>query len=67
MNEFVYCAVDKNNNIQWVTGSSTKTRYFKTPTYLKKAVKYHNEHYPNDNWRVVGFLLDMKNGVILDV
>lgn len=57
MNEYVYCAVNNRNEIQWVKGSSSKTRYFKTDKYLKKAVEYHNKCYPDDLWRVGRFLL----------
>ena len=48
MIEYVYCAVNKNNDIQWVEGSSKKTRYFRTTRYLNNAVKYHNEYYRLD-------------------
>ena len=51
VNEMVYCAVDKYGNVQWVTGSSSKTRYFKTDKYLRKAVEYHNK-YNADKWCV---------------
>lgn len=54
---FVYCAVDNDNKIRWVTGSSSKTMYFKTPTYLKRAVEYHNKHNSQDPWRTVKFFL----------
>ena len=48
MIEYVYCAVDKNDDIQWVLGSSKKTRYFRTTRYLNNAVKYHNKYYNED-------------------
>ena len=54
---FVYCAVDDDNIIQWVKGSSNKTMYFKTPTYLHKAVEYHNRYHQDDPWRVAKFFL----------
>jgi hypothetical protein len=57
MIEYVYCAVDKNDNIQWVEGSSKKTRYFRTTRYLNNAVKYHNEYYNEDPWRIQKFQL----------
>lgn len=57
MIEYVYCAVDKNDNIQWVQGSSKKTRYFRTTYYLNNAVKYHNIYYNEDLWRIQKFKL----------
>lgn len=57
MIEYVYCAVDKNDNIRWVEGSSKKTRYFKTTHYLNNVVKYHNMCYKEDPWRVQKFQL----------
>ena len=57
INEYIYCAVNSKNRIQWVEGSSSKTRYFRTDKYLKNAVKYHNECYPHDLWRVGRFSL----------
>lgn len=55
--EYVYCAVNDRDEIQWVTGSSSKTRYFKTDRYLKKAVEYHNTWHGDDIWRVAKFAL----------
>lgn len=55
--EYVYCAVNKDNNIMEVSGSSKKTRYFRTAKYLKRAVEYHNRYYDNDSWRVAKFKL----------
>lgn len=57
MAEYIFCAVNDRNEIQWVIGSSQKTRYFKTDKYLKRAVKYHNECYGDDIWRVAKFEL----------
>lgn len=57
MIEYVYCAVDKNDDIQWVLGSSKKTRYFKTTRYLSGAVEYHNAYYNEDPWRIQKFQL----------
>lgn len=57
MIEYIYCAVNKNNDIQWVEGSSRKTRYFRTTRYLSNAVKYHNMYYKKDPWRVQKFQL----------
>lgn len=57
MEEYIYCAVNKNNEIQTVCGSSRRTRYFKTDHYLGKAVAYHNEYNANDIWRVAKFKL----------
>ena len=57
MTEYIYCAVNDRNEIQWVNGSSSHTRYFKTDKYLKKAVEYHNKCYGDDIWRVARFEL----------
>lgn len=55
--EHIFCAVDCNDEVQWVLGSSKKTRYFKTDRYLKTAVEYHNNYHPDNPWRVVRFRL----------
>lgn len=52
VNETVYCAVNKEGEVQWVKGSSSKTRYFKTDKYLRKAVNYHNKHNADGKWFV---------------
>ncbi len=57
MPEYIYCAVNTKNEIQWVKGSSQKTRYFKTTKYLTNAVRYHNRYYPEDPWRISKFKL----------
>jgi len=57
MPEYIYCAVNTLNEVQWVRGSSQKTRYFKTNRYLKTAVQYHNRYYSEDPWRIVKFKL----------
>ena len=57
MNEYVYCAVNTENEIQWVIGSSNKTRYFKTFKYLARAVAYHNQYHTDDQWRIAKFKL----------
>lgn len=57
MAESIYCAINQNNEIQWVLGSSKRTRYYKTDNYLKGAVAYHNKYHPNDPWRVAKFRL----------
>lgn len=57
MSNYIYCAVNKNNKIVEVRGSSRKTTYFKTDKYLKDAVEKHNEIYPKDKWRTVRFKL----------
>ena len=31
--------------------------YFKTPTYLRKAVEYHNKDHQDDPWRVAKFFM----------
>ena len=56
-NEYVYCAVNDKNEIQWVKGSSHKTIYFRTDRYLKQAVEYHNRCYGDDIWRIAKFEL----------
>jgi len=58
LTEYVYCAVNDRDEIQWVTGSSSKTRYFRTDKYLKKAVEYHNTWHGDDIWRVAKFALN---------
>ena len=50
--ENIYVAINRNDEIQWVQGSSKKTRYFKTDIYLKRAVEYHNKYHPDDIWKV---------------
>lgn len=57
MTEYIYCAVNEQGEIQWVIGSSRRTRYFKTDKYLKGSVKYHNKVYPSDQWRIAKFQL----------
>ena len=57
MPEYIYCAVNTMNEVQWVRGSSTKTRYFRTNKYLKTAVQYHNRYHSNDPWRIAKFKL----------
>lgn len=57
MDEHVYCAVNSTGEIQWVKGSSSKTRYFKTNKYLQGAVQYHNKIHANDPWRIAKFKL----------
>lgn len=52
INETIYVAVNKNDEVQWVIGSSSKTRYFRTDKYLKGAVEYHNKYHPEDIWEV---------------
>lgn len=55
--EYIFCAVDSNDDIQTVMGSSKNTRYFKTDKYLNRAVGYHNKHHPDNLWRVRRFKL----------
>jgi hypothetical protein len=52
INEVVYCAVNDRDEVQWVQGSSSKTRYFRTDRYLKKAVRYHNTFHGDDYWHI---------------
>jgi len=56
-NEYIYCAVNSKNEIQWVIGSSKKTKYYATDKYLKQAIEWHNKYYPNDIWHVAKFEL----------
>lgn len=56
-NECIYCAVNMDDEIQWVWGSSKKTRYFKTDRYLKQAVANHNQYNLSDKWRIAKFKL----------
>ena len=55
--EYVYCAVNDRDEIQWVKGSSRQTMYFRTDKYLKKAVERHNTLYGDDIWRIAKFAL----------
>ena len=55
--EYVYCVENKNQEIQWVRGSSRQTRYFKTYVNAKRAVETHNKRYPEDPWKVIAFRL----------
>ena len=55
--EYIYCAVNSKNEIQWVNGSSKKTKYYATDKYVTQAVEYHNKYYPNDIWHVAKFEL----------
>lgn len=57
MDNYIYCAIDKNNNIVEVRGSSRRTTYFKSDKYLKGSVENHNKYYADDPWRVVRFKL----------
>ena len=67
VNETVYCAVNKEGEVQWVKGSSSKTRYFKTDKYLRKAVAYHNKCHEDDKWFVsVCALNEVKRYVPVD-
>lgn len=50
--ETIYVAINHKDEIQWVKGSSSKTRYFRTERYLKDAVEYHNKYHPEDIWKV---------------
>ena len=56
-NEYIFCAINDRDEVQWVRGSSQKTRYFKTDKYLKKAVECHNRLYGDNIWRVAKFKL----------
>ena len=52
INETVYVAINKDDEVQWVHGSSAKTRYFRTSKYLARAIDYHNKCYPDDQWQM---------------
>ena len=53
INEVVYVAVDKDDKVQWIKGSSSKTKYFATDRHVTRAVEYHNQYHADDIWRVV--------------
>lgn len=55
--EYVYCAVNSNGEIQWVEGSSKRTRYFRTDRYLPMYVEYHNYSHADDPWKMQKFVL----------
>ena len=55
--EYVFCAVNDRDEVQWIRGSSQTTRYFKTDKYLKRAVEYHNRLYGDNVWRIAKFKL----------
>ena len=55
--ECVYCAVNSDNEIQWVDGSSSHTKFYLTDRHLKNAVDYHNKYNPCDIWRIAKFEL----------
>ena len=57
VDEYIFCEVNDRDEVQWVCGSSQKTRYFKTDRYLKGAVEYHNRYHGDDMWRVAKFKL----------
>ncbi len=65
--EIIYVAVNHNDEIQWVKGSSSKTRYFRTDKYLKKAVESHNKCYPEDIWEVKKCMIveDYRKGEVI--
>ena len=50
--ENIFVAINHNDEIQWVKGSSSKTRYFRTDKYLKGEVEVHNKYNPKDMWKV---------------
>ena len=57
--ERVFVAINDKNEVQWVTGSSQKTRYFKTDKYLSRAIRYHNRYRPDDRWKMAECRLDI--------
>ena len=66
VSECVYCAVNKDGEVQWVKGSSSKTRYFKTDKYLRQAVKNHNKHSDNKWFVSVCVLNEVKRYIPMD-
>lgn len=61
---YVYCAVNNEGEVQEVRGSSSRITYFKTTKYLNRAVEYHNRYYPDNQWRVAKFkLIEEDNNV----
>lgn len=57
MVEYLYCAVDDFGHIKTVEGSSRRTKYFRTTTFLKRAVARHNLFYEDDPWHIGKFEL----------
>lgn len=57
--ERVFVAINDKNEVQWVTGSSQKTRYFKTDKYLSRAIRYHNRYHPDNRWKMAECRLDI--------
>ena len=56
MDEYVYCAVNKDGKIINMRGSST-TRYFKTDRYLKQFVARGNMFHSANQLRIGKFKL----------
>lgn len=50
--ENIFVAINRKDEIQWVKGSSSKSRYFRTDKYLKSAVEYHNKYHSEDIWKI---------------
>jgi hypothetical protein len=59
----VYCAVDRNGNIQTMRGSSTERTYYKTMGFLQIYVNRHNR-INKEQLRIKKFRLveEKKNG-----
>ena len=54
LEQFIYCAVDKNNKILKIRG----TTYFDSIDQLEKDVNYHNSFYlPSNQWFIKRFKL----------
>lgn len=57
MNNYVYCAVDRNNIIQCITGRIKRGRYFQYKQDMTESVKMHNTLFPDNKWRIAKFKL----------
>lgn len=57
MTNYVFCAVDRNNIIQTISGKIKKGRYFLREEELTETVRVHNVLYPNNKWHIVKYEL----------
>lgn len=56
--DYIYCAVDKNNNIRWVPhGVDPAELFYFTEEGLSEDIEWHNKYHSNDLWRVGKFKL----------
>ena len=66
-NEMIYCAVNKDGEIQSVPGFGSPRRYFMTESNLRNAVDSHNKENPSDKWFVsVCVLKEVKRYIPMD-